>query len=303
MSYRIRPGRSFTAEVRAVAAAQLRLAIASFEEQPDGLHEAIHEARKKYKRVRALYRLIAADAKDFFVRENARLRDTAATLSLVRDATALIETATYLQDHALNPEEETALAHARAALTARRDALAAGEHDLPEKAQAASESCREAIAALSHLTFDDAPRKTARRLARGWRKNLSRARTALAACHTSAHAEVFHELRKSAQTYWMHLSLLRDVWPSAMAAKRAEAKALFTTLGHEHDLALLVALLDSEPGILGGGAELSHLLGVIIRQQQELRRTALHLAEQIFADTPERESMIIEALWTAAATE
>ncbi|MNL53699.1 hypothetical protein D3C87_1769650 [compost metagenome] len=82
-----------------------------------------------------------------------------------------------------------------------------------------------------------------------------------------------------------------------------KAKALVDTLGHEHDLALLADLLDRETGLIGGGEEFSHLLGAIIRQQQELRRNALALAERVFADTPEREGMIVEALWIAAATE
>ncbi len=301
MAYRIRPDRPFTKELRKTAAGELERAIAFITEQPEGLHEAIHQARRKLKRVRALYRLVAADAKDFQKQENARLRETAHALSLVRDATALIEAAAYLEDHALNAEEREALAHARTALTARRDAMATGEADLPQKASAAVEACRDAIRALDGLSFDDRRQATAKRIAGGWRNNLSRAREAAAACHSVAHEEVFHELRKCAQDYSMHLALLRDLWPSAMAAKLSEAKALVAVLGHEHDLALLVALLDREPDVLNGGAELAHLLGAVIRQQQALRREALEIAERLFADPPKAEARIIEILWLEAS--
>ncbi len=301
MAYRIRPDRPFSGALRKAAAGELERAIALVTEQPEGLHEAIHQARRKLKRVRALYRLVAEGAQDFQKRENARLRDIAHTLSLVRDATALIETAAYLEDHALNTDEREALAHARTALAARRDAMAANEVDLPQKAEAAVAACRDAIRALDGLSFDDGRQATAKRIARGWRSNLSRAREALAACHSVAHEEVFHELRKCAQDYSMHLALLRDLWPSAMAAKLAEAKALVTVLGHEHDLALLVALLDREPDVLNGGAELAHLLGAVIRQQQALRREALEIAERLFADPPKAEARIIEILWLEAS--
>lgn len=300
MAYRIRPDRPFTGELRKAAAGELERAIALITEQPEGLHEAIHQARRKLKRVRALYRLVAEDAKDFQKHENARLRETAHALSLVRDATALIETAAYLEDHALNAEEREALAHARTALTVRRDTMAVGEADLPQKASAAVEACREAIHALDELSFDDRRQATAKRIARGWRSNLARAREAVEACRTDAHEEVFHELRKCAQDYSMHLALLRDLWPSAMVAKLAGAKALVTVLGHEHDLALLVALLDREPDVLNGGAELAHLLGAVIRQQQALRREALEIAEHLFADPPKAEARIIETLWLEA---
>lgn len=303
MPYRIRPDRPFGEEVVAVASEQLRRAVSALEEQPEGLHEAIHEARKKFKRVRSLYRLVALDQRQFRAVENARLRDTARTLSVVRDATALVETVAYLENHALNDEERNALAHARAALTERRDARALAETDLPEKVSNAISACREAITALETASFPSSPRKAAKLLARGWRKGLARARTSLDDCHRSVHEEVFHELRKAGQAYWMNLSLLRDIWPSAMRAKRAEAKALVDTLGHEHDLALLADLLDRETGLIGGGEEFSHLLGAIIRQQQELRRDALAIAEHVFGDTPAREGTIVEALWITAATE
>ncbi|MBW8317910.1 MAG: CHAD domain-containing protein [Arenimonas sp.] len=303
MPYRIRPDRPFSDEVVAVASGQLQRAISALEDQPEGLHEAIHEARKKFKRVRSLYRLVAMDQKPFRTAENARLRDTARTLSIVRDATALIETVTYLENHALNDEEKDALSHARAALTERRDALALAETDLADKVAAAIAACHEAIASLETASFPSSPRKAAKLLAKGWRRGLARARASLDDCHNSVHEEAFHELRKAGQTYWMNLSLLRDIWPSAMHAKRAEAKALVDTLGHEHDLALLADLLDRETGLIGGGEEFSHLLGAIIRQQQELRRDALLRAEHLFGDIPAREGTIIEALWIAAATE
>lgn len=302
MPYRIRPGRAFGEEVRSIAVEQLQLAIAAFEEQPRRLHEAVHEARKKFKRVRSLYRLVALDKPDFRATENARLQETARTLSLVRDATALIETVSYLETHALNDDERHALVHAREKLTERRDGLALTETDLPQKASAAAESCRTAIAAIEDIDFPQSPRKTARLIAKGWKKSMTRGKKALEACHGGAHAELFHELRKAGQAYWMNLALLRHIWPSAMRAKRAAAGNLVTLLGHEHDLALLVDLLDREPATLGDGEEVSHLIGAIIRQQQELRHDALALAERVFADRPEREASAIEALWIEAAT-
>ncbi|GEO85429.1 CHAD domain-containing protein [Ciceribacter naphthalenivorans] len=289
--------------VRGAATEQLADAISALEQQPQGLHEAIHEARKKFKRVRALYRLVACDLKEFRTTENTRLRDVARTLSVVRDATALVETVAYLQDRAVNDEERSALAHARDVLAERRDALARAETDLPGKVAAAIATCHEAIAAIETANFPKRPRKTARLLATGWAKGLARGRAALEDCHHSVHEEVFHELRKASQSYWMNLSLLRGIWPSAMNAKRAQAKMLVETLGHEHDLALLAGFLDRETGLIGGGEEFSHLLGAIIREQQELRRSALALAEHVLGDTPEREGMIIEALWIAAAAE
>lgn len=302
MAFRIRPDRPFTKEVRSVAEHQLRQAIRFLEEQPDGPHEAVHDARKKFKRVRALYRLIQPDAKEFRTRENARIRNMAKTLSLVRDATALVETIDYLAGQAGSPEDLAALHCASKALIKRRDGIAHGESDLPAKIAAAAETCREAIEALQDLALDDSPHRTARRLAKAWRKQLSRAAADLVACEDSGDAEHFHDLRKVGQTYWMHLALLSDLWSSAMRAKQREAKALVDLLGHEHDLSVLTQVVNENPDLFGDSETLARLIGSIIARQQQLRREALDQAKLVFADDADTEAARIALLWKEAAS-
>ncbi|MFB9947422.1 CHAD domain-containing protein [Rhizobium puerariae] len=302
MAYRLRPAKSFTAEFRSVAESQLSRAIHLLEKQPDGPHEAIHDARKKFKRVRALYRLVQPDAREFRRRENARIRDMAMTLSAVRDATALVETVDYLASQAVSAEEMAALAFASKTLTKRRDRIASEEHDLPAKMAAAVDTCREAIGATEGLELDNDPRKTAKRLAKAWRKQRLRAHGALSACEEHADAEAYHELRKCGQTYWMHLSLLDDIWPSAMLAKQRQAKELVDLLGHEHDLSVLTGLVNESPELFGDSDTLALMLGAIIARQQALRHEALEKAEDVFADSPEAESALIALLWEKAAT-
>ncbi|EUB97010.1 CHAD domain containing protein [Rhizobium sp. CF080] len=302
MAYRLRPAKPFTDEFRSVAESQLSKAIHLLEEQPDGPHEAVHDARKRFKRVRALYRLVQQDAKEFRARENSRIRDMAQTLSAVRDATALVETVDYLATQATSAEEMAALAFASTALTERRDRIASEEHDLPAKMAAAADTCRAAIAALDDLDLDDDPHKTAKRLARAWKKQREKALGALAGCEEHGDAEVYHELRKCGQTYWMHLSLLSEIWPSAMLAKQKQAKALVDLLGHEHDLSVLTGLVNENPELFGDSDTLALVLGSIITRQQALRYEALEAAHEVFADSAETESGLITLLWEKAAT-
>lgn len=302
MAYRIRPCEAFTREFRRVAENQLNRAVCLLQEQPDGQHKAIHDARKRFKRVRALYRLIEADAKGFRKAENARIRDIAKTLSTARDATALIETTEYLVGDAASPEEISALTFASNALIERRDRIVAEETDLDDKIASAIAECGEAIAALENLKLADDPQKTAKRLAKAWRKQRKAAATALAVCHDHAQADAFHDLRKAGQTYWMHLSLMRDLWPSAMAAKHADAKTLVEMLGHEHDLSVLTQLINEQPELFGNGDTMARLLGAVIAKQQKLRSEALTLADALFPDDIDEESNAIALLWQGAAT-
>lgn len=302
MPYRIRPDRPLLAEVRLVARQELDKAIETLEARPDGLHEAIHAARKKFKRLRNLYRLFASGDKPFQKAENARLRDAARSLSRMRDATALIETVQHLSNHTLTEDEAETLSAARAVLALRRDEIAETESDLEAKVAAAVAECRSGIEALEGLSLPSKTGHAARLMAKGWRKGLDEARKSLEICKGESHGEAFHDLRKAAQAYWMNLSLLRDLWPSAFDAKRQDAKQLVDLLGHEHDLTVLTTLIDQEPETFGDGEGLSFLLAIIIRRQQDLRREALDLADQVFADPAKSEAGIIEALWMRAAT-
>lgn len=301
MAYRLHPEKNFSDSVKAVASSQLTKAIELLADHPRGPHEAVHDARKRFKRLRALYLLVAPGDKTFRKRENARIRDMAQTLSAVRDATALVETVDYLCSLAGSPEELSALTAASATLAQRRDRIAAEEHDLPARMEAATATCREAIVALDDLSLDAGRRRTARMLEKSWKKQRRRALAALKECHDNAHAEVFHELRKAGQTYWMHLALLGGIWPSAMRAKQNEAKRLVDLLGHEHDLSVLTQLVNESPQLFGDSETLARILGAIIIRQQSLRQETLPIAEKVFGDDPAVEGEIIGRLWIEAS--
>lgn len=301
MTYAFRPGRPFTDDFRAIAAEQFTQAVMTLEDRPDGLHEAIHEARKNFKRLRSLYRLVAADAPQFQKHENARIRDMARNLSTVRDAAALVENAQYLRASAASVEQEKALTHICKRLEKRRDRIAACETDIEDRVAATIVTCEHALQALAHVSFDDRRRRTAARLTKGWQQTLKRAARAKEACGSSTDAGAFHELRKRAQDYRMHLGLMRDTWPSAIQAKRSEAKMLVDTLGHLNDLSVMIQLINEDPALAGNSQDQAHLIAAVIARQETLRDDALTLATTVFQEQPDEESRTIRLLWLDAA--
>ncbi|MBT9369223.1 CHAD domain-containing protein [Rhizobium sp. CSW-27] len=301
MAFRIKASDPFPGEFRRVAREQLLKAIHVLAEQPDGAHAAVHAARKRFKRLRALYRLIEPDAKAFRQAENARIRDMARSLSAVRDATALVETVDYLAGLAASAEEFAALGAASRALVERRDRIASSEMDLPRKIEAAIATCHAAIAALDTLDLPEGNGRTAKRIARAWRRQGLKARRALAACREMPAAEAFHDLRKCGQVAWMHLTLLEDLWPASLQARRREMKHLVDELGHEHDLSVLTEAVNESPDLFGDSDTLALLLGAIITRQQAVRADALALAENVFAGDAEWEAEIVRLLWQKAA--
>ena len=301
MPFRIDPNKPFDDEIRRAGLELIEEAIISLRDQPSGRHEAVHDARKRFKRLRALYRLIARAAPDFSKEENARFRDIARSLAFAREATALVETVEYLETFAASTTQGKALRSIATVLRKRRDHAIEHEAGLNEAIAAAIAGCEEARKRLKAVSLPDELKDVTRLVKTGWAKQRKRARKALADCHEQADVEHFHELRKAGQAYWMHLGLLRRLWPSAMRAKRADNKRLVDILGHEHDLSVLAAFADREPERFGNGERLALLLDAIIQRQQALRGDGLELANEVFSESARTESRIVGLLWRRAA--
>lgn len=301
MPFRIDPKKPFDDEIRRAGLELIEDTVTILHNRPSGPHEAVHDARKRFKRLRALYRLIRKAAPDFSREENARFRDIARSLAFARDATALVETAEYLEAFALSDTQGEALRSITAMLRARRDHAVKYEAALDEAISAAIIGCEAGRERLKTLSLPDELKDSARLLRTSWARQRKRARRALADCHEQADVEHFHELRKAGQTYWMHLGLMRRIWPSAMRAKRADTKRLVDILGHEHDLSVLAAVADREPDRFGNGERLALLLDAIIERQQALRAEGLELADEVFSESASTESRIVGLLWRQAA--
>jgi CHAD domain-containing protein len=300
MSYQIRPDKSFSGEVALAARQQITKAIALLSGPSESLDTGIHQARRCFKRIRSLYRLVASDARKFQKRENARFREIAASLSPYRDSAAIIGACTALHQSALSGDEAAALERIRQALIEQHDGRKDDGSELADRIAAAKSACAEALDAIGDLTFDDGRKKTARRLAEGWEKTLTGIAEALDDCRNSSDPSHYHALRKRVQDYWRQSALLGGLWPSALSMKRAEAKRLADALGEVNDLAVLSALADSGK-LPAEGDDLIHLKVSINRNLFTMQRDCLALAAALFPEPPSLESRVIGLLWYAAA--
>lgn len=298
MNFSFDPRRDFAAEFKRIADEQLAAAQHSLVNEP--APEAIHNARKRFKRVRALYRLAARHAGTFRATENARLRDVARTLSRDRDAVVLVETAAYLGHDAGSAPRRNAMKRIEDHLAMRRHETAAADDEPAERIAAAVETCNAARKAIADATFPSGRKTSARHLARAWEKLLVKADAALEACRETDNAERMHDLRKRCQDYRFFADLLHGAWPSALLAKRQLAKKLADDLGRHHDLSVLEHLVDTSPNAVGTEEDLRVLKALLAAAKRKLRDKSLKAAEKLFAETPEQEARIIHALWKTA---
>lgn len=282
-------------EVRRIASGRLGEAAALLDEQPDGLDEAIHQARRHIKQCRALYRLVASSAKDFQGTENERLGDIGRRLSGLRDATALIEATDYLRHEIPTKSNGILMDRLAKRLDQRRLAITRASEKTGQTLGLAVQELLAAAEAVDDLSLPHARRKTASCLARGWQKVNRKARSAIKAS-AAGHDEAFHDIRKRTQDRWMHAALLRDLWPSAMNAIHRQGKTLSDMLGHAQDLAILLDAVTGSDELVSDAVETEAVRDVILSQQQKLQDECRKLAAALFNKSKPRDSVMIERL-------
>jgi CHAD domain-containing protein len=282
MSYRIDPRLPVTGEMRRIAADELGKAIGDLAASRTEPEKGLHASRKRFKRLRALFRLVRPGNEQFCRTENRRYRDISRSLAGAREDTALIETIDRLVKAFPGETSAGELDAVRSALVARRNALVRERSGLEETVNLAVEACEQGRAALPGLVLPDHPEAAADVLADGAGKTMGRARRALEAAGKRGQPEDFHELRKSVKAHWMHVLLLHRFWPGPVKSRRKALDALGERLGELNDIFVMRRLIKSDDEALGSKEQLKLLGQLAKRSQKALRKQCLREAELLF---------------------
>jgi CHAD domain-containing protein len=251
MAYRLSLD-DLAASVKRVAREQLGGAADGLEDPGDPV-EAVHDARKRLKKTRALLRLARpAMRPDAFQARNHELRDQGRVLSGTRDADAMVETIDALAEHNTRRVKRAHFMAVRGRFVAgaargvpenRVDALARGVDRWP-------------LGDISADTLVDALTRT-----------YSRGRKAAAKPGTD---ENLHEWRKRVKDLWYQARLL------SLKPLARDAKKLSKLLGDDHDLVVLSAELpEGDP-----------LQALIADRRSALQKQARKRGESLYEDSP-----------------
>jgi CHAD domain-containing protein len=256
--------------------------------------EAVHEARKDMKKLRATLKLVRPLIGDkTYSRENARFRDAARALSDVRDAQVRAQSIDALAERFADDPPPGGWWALRP-LLADEDAGGNGDlESLRERAAGEIERGDQAIEdwPLGANGFD--------LLRPGLKRAYSRGRRRFRDVRKEPSDEALHEWRKRSKDLWYHLRLVRRAWPKVMTTTANEAHELSDRLGDDHDLVVLMAdLEDARPPL--SHEQLEHLRKLIGKRRKELQGEAFAYGERLFAEKPKRFVERIERYWDAA---
>ena len=287
-SYRLEPGEPLPHGLARIARGRIDHAIDELRGKPDGSPEqAVHEARKDMKKLRALLRLAHGElGKPAFARENACFRDAARELAGVRDADVMLATLGALELPAgvdLELRKRIADAHAG------------------QRSEGREAAARRAVAILTEARgrIDDWPleRDSFAAVSDGLERTYRRGRREFRAARAEPTTEALHEWRKRVKQLWYHGTLLRCAWPPVMAAYADEAHELSDRLGDDHDLAVLAGWVAENVG------EEPELVEAVEARRAQLQREAFALGERLYAEKPSAYMRRLGRLWNADRAE
>lgn len=296
MKFILIPEEAPSDSLRRIASEQICGAIAQLQRQDD-LNEGIHEARKHFKRVRALLRLARpALPAETYAFENQCFRDLGRLLSPVRDSAVYIETLDLLRkSHRELFAAESFLFLRKRMVREHRAVLDMFAQDEQRRASIV-DSLRCAQPRVNEWRFRESEFTLFKG---GLRRIYGRGRAEKAAAFSQPTTENFHAWRKRVKYLWYHLQILQPLWPAQLRAVERDCDRLADRLGEEHDLAVLLGtpsvqeLLESR----SVGADL--LCSTVSRERERLRRAAIPLAQRIYVESPRRFVDRIEGYWLA----
>lgn len=283
-------------EIRRIVLEQIDGASEQLQQRQPDLHEAVHEARKSFKKIRAVLRLVRSELGSAYKVEIAFYRDLGAELSSARDVQAMVECWEKLRKRFHRAFSKGRFAEAERALHERRAALEADDSVLASKvAEVLTKlaAARERIQRwpLSSGDFDAA--------APGFRQIYDRGRKAYRAAYREPSPENFHEWRKRVKDHWYHVRLLEGIWPDVMKGHKDALTRLAEDLGDHHDLVVLAQTIRSDSSQFGTPESVDALLHLIENRRIALEKQSDDLGAKVYAERPEEITRRFRRYWRA----
>ena len=295
MGYRFQSRERIDVGLRRVVREQIRGAAKDLSRRGPGLHEGVHEARKRFKMIRAVLRLCRGSLGELtFALENTWYRDTGRRLSSVRDAVAMIECLDALRKRYGREMDPAVEAAVRAGLEARLAALAGDAAGLDDRCVEVKAGLAAALVRLRDWGLADRGFRT---IGPGLERVYRQGRRGMRAAVEEPSDHNLHEWRKRAKDHWYHVRLMRNAWPKVMDAYRREMRVLTEALGMDHDLALLVPIVRDAPDAFGGSDGVRVFLDMAHRRRAELQDQARVVGRRIYAEKPRTLVQRFKARW------
>ena len=300
MSYELKRGELFAKGIRRIMLEQVDAAAAILTDprRAGGVDRSIHEARKRFKRIRSALRLGRNTlGKRQYRRENKRFRELGSLLALPRERAVAVLTLDRLSAASSSTPGELAFPELRAHLIELRVAAVWHTVERDRSIRQVSRRLRKARRELKGLSIRN-------RSELAWRDALTQAyragRVQMRHADLDGSPEVFHEWRKEVKHLRYHLDVLKRAWTGQLDRAETLLHELSDLLGLQHDLVDLRWHLDNSPASRSTARrreEACRLHTLIETARLALESRALEVGERIYSRKPKAVVKRVVSCW------
>ncbi len=310
VAFALKPGESVVEGIRRIAREQLEGAAEGLKGRTESsTEEVVHDARKRFKRVRALLRLVRGGlGRKVVHREDVRVRDLGRSLASSRDSEVLLRTFESLVVNA-DSDSDSEKNRGPDAFEEVRERLERHRQEVHDEALNTSDLLEQSANTVFEAleSTEDWPfRKEAwAALAPGLRWIYKEGRRAARAAKKNPTDEALHDWRKRVKDYWHALEVLQPLRPDWLETQANKTHHLADLLGDDHDLAVLRAFLESpaEAQELQNRQALDDLFSRIDNRRSKLREEAFDLGRQLYQDRSSVTLKRFKTFWNACEAE
>jgi CHAD domain-containing protein len=306
MSFEFKSDEPANKGIRRIVREQLRKARKELEELAAAIRsggkndEPVHSIRKRFKRLRAVCRLVRAETGEkWYKSQNTRFRDAGRPLTEVRDAKILIDTLDKLLENSAaqaNPDELQPVRHG---LEANYDRIRRAVLENSDALSAIHKTVKHARVDIKNWPIGGG----------GWsivglslERGYERCQKAGAAAAKDSDIENLHEWRKQAKYFWHELQLIAPSNPDALNSMANAVHELTKRLGDDHDLAVLTQTVVANCDDFGGESVVGKLLPLVEPPRAELQQQAFELQRRLFSEDVEIFLQRLRASWKSWRT-
>jgi CHAD domain-containing protein len=263
-------------------------------------NECIHEARTSFKKMRALLRLVRKETGEAAYKSaNVAFRDAGRKLSVVRDSWVLHQTTKALAQRYEELLADNAFATILRRLRNRHTELLEDfrSNHRREEVLEVLENMKEPIRNLPVASTNF------QAFYGGLRKVYNRGREAALLAWETGTTEILHDWRKRVKYLYYQLGYLQQIWPKELDAFENSLQQLSDLLGEDHDLAVLVEILNEEDNLTKDPKHGALLKSIITREREAIQQKLWPLAQRLYKEEPEQFAGRISAYWVAMKME
>jgi CHAD domain-containing protein len=296
MTYAIQVDEPTIDAVHRISGEQVERAVASLEEaDSQSLATAVHDSRKRAKKLRGLIRLVRPALGKAYGAANGSFRDAGRELSGLRDAQAALAAFDTMVAAAPDRLPAGGLGAVRSGLAALADEATRAE-DRRLRIETAADLLRAGGRHVRRASFTVDGWAA---VGPGMTRTYAAGRRALAEARRESEPPAVHEWRKRAKDAWYHVRLLGDAAPSILEPLRDRFHDLSDALGDAHDLVVIGERLRASPDRFGGRTQVRAAGGLADAERRKLERRAMRLGLRLYAEKPKAHANRMGTYWRA----